>query len=160
MPRGELLTAAWAGNEAGAIWGVPLVLYVLLRIDWPSFTQRELSALSHSFPQDVAWFFFYVVVVAMVVLIVFLASPLGAFLGVVYFWLYDGLPGGSSLRKGVVFGVLCWVVVAVWDLVTSIQGGLTPFEVVGDVALALGFALVFCVLLAIFYDRSAAQEES
>jgi hypothetical protein len=38
--------------------------------------------------------------------------------------------------------------------------GLTPFEVVGDVALALGFTLVFCVLLAIFYDRSAAQEES
>jgi hypothetical protein len=76
MRRGELLTSAWAGMDAGAIWGVPLVIYILLRIDWPSFTQRELSSLSHSFPQDVAWFFFYVVVVAIVVLIVFLASLL------------------------------------------------------------------------------------
>jgi hypothetical protein len=88
---------------------------------------------------------------------VFLASLLGALLGVVYFWLYDMLPGGSSLRKGVVFGGLLWVVVAIWELVAAIQGGLTPFELVGDGVLTLGFALVFVVLLAVFYDRSATD---
>jgi len=80
----------------------------------------------------------------------------GVIIGVVYGWAYEKVPGGNSIYKGLIFGIILWVIRDVLLGLGNLQYSTTYFAL--SLAWGLVIALIYGALLGVFYDKFTPKE--
>jgi len=76
---------------------------------------------------------------------------MGLIVGGIYGWGYERIPGGTSLFKGLVFGVVIWIVLDVVLGFANLSYGFVFYVV--SLVVGLVSSLIFGVLISIFYNK-------
>ncbi len=154
---GRIGTGAKAGLVSGVVYGAisSITTYIMVL-----FAKEEIiSAIRESLPQDfpiTAEQLFEFALIFSPIFVVIVGVVAGVILGVIYAWGYEKVPGGNSIFKGLVFGIILWVIIDVLLRLGNIQYGTTYFAL--SLAWSLVIALIFGALLGIFYDKFTPKE--
>ena len=157
---GNAGNGAKAGLVAGIAYG--LVLGIISYFTLLSIKSTVLADIAKSLPSSTSFtpdqiFDIAVVIAPVVVVIVGIIG--GLILGAIYGKLLERIPGGSPIRKGVMFGLVLW-------LLASVLLGLGNLSRYGaeyylsNVVTGLVGALLFGVLLGYFYARFMKPKET
>jgi len=84
----------------------------------------------------------------------------GGIFGIIYAAVYNKLPGSSSLKKGIVFAIIYWIIIGiiVCFLLTSSQENMYEFYV-QSVGLGLVTSLIWGALTGKLWDRYGGGEK-
>jgi len=81
----------------------------------------------------------------------------GLILGAIYGWLYDRIPGGRAVLKGLIFGIIFWLIVSVLGGLANLEEGIGYY--ITSVGTGLLTALLFGGLLGYLYCRFSKPKE-
>ena len=144
-----------AGIAYGAIIGV--VSYFTLL----SIKSTVITSIAKSLPSNTPFTpdqLFNIALIVTPIFVVIAGLVGGLILGAIYGKLLERIPGGTTMIKGIIFGVALWVLV-------SVLGGLGDLSSYGleyylaNLGAGLLGALVFGVLLGYFYGRFSKPKE-
>jgi len=156
---GRIGTGAKAGVVSGIVYGA--ISAVFAYISSPMIKEQMMAVIEETLPPNSLVtteqiYEFLLIFGAVVTVIVGVVT--GVILGVVYGWGYEKFPGGNSIYKGLVFGIILWVIVDVLLGLGNLQYGTTYFAL--SLAWGLVIALIFGALLGVFYDKFTPKEVS
>jgi hypothetical protein len=75
--------------------------------------------------------------------------------GIIYGWAYDRIPGRTSAIKGIVFGLILWLIFSVVLGLGNLQYGIAYY--LYGLGEGLITSLIFGVLLGFFYKRFTSK---
>ena len=154
---GRIGTGAKAGVVSGVVYGIISSITTYMTV---LFTKEEvISAIRASLPLDspiTAEQLFDFVLVLSPIFVILLGLVVGVILGVLYGWGYEKIPGRNSIYKGLVIGVIFWIIFFVLLGLGNLQYGISYFMV--NLTWDLVISLVFGVLLGVFYDKFTPKE--
>jgi len=157
---GNTGNGAKAGLVAGIAYGV--ILAIISYITLQSIKSTVIAEIATKLPANTSLTAEQVFNIAEVVAPVFviIAGIIGGLiLGAIYGKLLERIPGGSAVMKGIVFGLILW-------LIASVLGGLGDLSSYGleyyltNVGTGFVGALVFGYLLGYFYGRFNRPKET
>ena len=154
---GRIGTGAKAGLVSGVVYGAMSAVFAyisLLMIKEQMMVVIEETLLPDSLVTAEQIYEFLLIFGAVFVVIVGVVT--GVILGVVYGWAYEKIPGGNSIYKGLVFGIILWAIIDVLLGIGNVQYDTTYFVL--SLAWGLVIALIFGALLGIFYDKFTPKE--
>jgi uncharacterized membrane protein YeaQ/YmgE (transglycosylase-associated protein family) len=154
---------AKAGLIAGIAYGVVLavVAYAALVANKSTVISSITSSLSKSSstvnitPEQV----YNIALIVAPVFVVILGLVGGLILGAIYGRFVEKIPGGTTLMKGVIFGIILWLLVSVLGGVGDL-GSYGAGYYLTNIAAGLVGALIFGVLLGTFYGRFSKPKET
>jgi hypothetical protein len=141
-----------AGVLAGLIYGV--VLGILSYFTVISDKSVIISEISGSLPASSPFTpeQLYGIVVLLTPALAAIGGVIGGIIiGAVYGRFFERVPGANSIAKGVVVGIILWLLLSVLGGYTNLQYGMAVY--LGDVGVGLVSALLFGFLLGYFYGR-------
>jgi len=156
---GRIGTGAKAGVVSGAVYGVisAVTMYVMVL----SMKEEVISVIGESLPQDfpiTAEQLFEFTLILVPIFAILFGLVVGVILGVIYGWGYEKIPGGNAVYKGLIIGVIFWIIFFVLLGLGNLQYGAPYFMV--SLAWNLVISLVFGALLGVFYDKFTPREVS
>ncbi len=149
---GDTRTGVKAGLVAGIIYGV--VLGILSYITVTAEKAQIVAAIASKLPADSPFTAnqLYGIVVLLTPGIAAIGGILGGLIvGAIYGRLFDRIPGKTSLIKGVLVGMVLWIILSVLTDLDNLQYGVSVY--LEDVAVGLFSAMLFGVLLGYFFGR-------
>lgn len=156
--------SAGNGAKAGVVAGIAygLILAVTTYLTLESIKSNVLAAITQQLPSGTQFTpdqIFNIALVVAPIVVVIVGVLGGVILGAIYGKVIERIPGGSTVIKGVIFGVVLW-------LLASVLGGLGNYGQYGaeyylaQLGAGLAGALVFGVLLGYFYGRFMKPKET
>lgn len=149
---GRAGTGAKAGVVSGVVYGA--VSAVSTYVSMVAMKDQVMSAIEKGLPPDpsiTAEQVYEFVLLFGAVFMVIIGVVVGVILGAVYGWAYEKIPGGNSVYKGLIIGVIFWVIFDVLLGIGSLQYG--SFYTTLNLVWSLVISLVFGALLGIFYNN-------
>ena len=156
---GRTGTGAKAGVVSGVVYGAMSAITTYITV--LSIKEEIISAIREGLPLDspfTAEQLFESALIILPIFVILLGLVVGIILGLIYGWGYEKIPGGNSIYKGLVVGVIFWVIFFVLLGLGSLQYG-TTYAVV-SLAWNLVVSLIFGALLGVFYDKFTPKEVS
>ncbi len=158
---GSAGNGAKAGLVAGIVYGVILAIvsYFTLVADKSTIIAditKSMPASETTFTPDQIY---SIALVAAPIVVVVLGVLGGLVLGAIYGKVFERVPGMTSLVKGIIFGVVLWLLI-------SVLGDLGDYGTYGalyylsEVGTGLVGALIFGAVLGYFYSRFNRTKET
>ena len=148
---GRIGTGAKAGVVSGIVYGA--ISSITTYITALSIKEEIISAIRESLPHNLpitAEQLFEFALILLPILAILFGLVTGIILGAIYGWGYEKIPGGNSVYKGLVIGVIFWIISFVLVGLGNLQYG-TAYVIV-SLAWSLVIALVFGALLGVFSE--------
>ncbi len=156
---GRVGTGAKAGTVSGVVYGA--ISAVFAYVSLLMIKEQMMAFIEESLPPNslvTAEQIYAFLLIFGAVFTVIIGVVTGVILGVVYGWAYEKIPGGNSIHKGLIFGIVLWVIFDVLLGIGNVQYGITYLAL--NLAWGLVIALIFGVLLGVFYDKFTPKEVS
>jgi hypothetical protein len=150
------------GAKAGLVAGIPygIILAIASYFTTLALKQVIIQALTNDIPSNSPFTPRQLYGIALLVdpIVVTIGGVLGGLvLGAIYGWAFPRLPGGRPVVKGIIFGMILWVLLSVLGGLGNIQYSLGYYFV--QVGVGLGASLIFGWLLGYFYGRFSRPKE-
>ncbi|MGQ9469908.1 MAG: DUF6789 family protein [Nitrososphaerales archaeon] len=146
---GKVVTSIKAGVVSGAIYGIILAPFTYFTL---ILFKEEFMSVFASLPPSITPEQAYNIVLLIGPILVFIMGIiLGLLSGIVYGWAYDKIPGRTSIIKGIVFGLILWLIFSVIIGLGNLQYGVTYY--LYGLGEGLVSSLIFGLLLGFFYKR-------
>jgi Family of unknown function (DUF6789) len=158
---GSAGNGAKAGLVAGIAYGIILAIVSYITLESIKSTviadiaKTNVTANTSLTPEQI----FNIALLVAPIFVVIAGVIGGLILGAIYGKLLERIPGGTVLMKGIIFGIVLW-------LLSSVLGGIGDLNSYGleyylaNVGTGLAGALVFGVLLGYFYGRFNRPKET
>ena len=156
---GRLGTGAKAGLVSGVVYGAMSAVFAY--ISSPMIKEQMMVVIEETLLPDslvTAEQIYEFALIFGAVFAVIVGVVAGVILGAVYGWGYEKVPGGNSIYKGLVLGIILWIIIDVLLGIGNVQYDITYFVL--SLAWSLIIALVFGALLGVFYDKFTPKEIS
>lgn len=156
--------SAGNGAKAGLIAGIAygIVLGITSYFTLVSEKSTVIADITSSLPSNTSFTpeqLYNIALIAAPVVVIIVGVIGGLILGAIYGKLVERIPGGSTVIKGVMFGVVLWFLGSVLlDVRDLSEYGVVYY--LTDVATGLVGALIFGVLLGYFYGRFIKPKET
>lgn len=154
-------TGAKAGTVAGVVYGLIDAVFGVLSL--VIFKPEIMSALSRLLAQNNAAGLFsagslYSIALVTTPVASFVGGIIiGLILGTIFGAFFDKIPGGSELRKGLIFGAILWLI---FDLgigaLTLLEYGALAYAF--DLGTSVAAVLVFVYLMSTLYNKWLPRE--
>ena len=156
------LGSATNGAKAGLVAGVPygIIEAIIAYLALISMKQTIISTIAGKLPASTTLTANQVFDIALLVtpVIVVIGGVIGGLiLGAIYGWLFEKIPGGKALNKGMIFGIILWFLLSVLLGIGNLQDGVGYY--LAQLGSGLFTALLFGLLLGYFYGRFSAPKE-
>jgi len=156
---GRVGTGAKAGVVSGVVYGAFSAVFAyisssMIKEQMMAFIEETLPPNSLVTVEQVYEF----LLIFGAVFTVIIGVVTGVIIGAIYGWGYEKIPVGNSIYKGLIFGIILWVIIDVLLGFGNLQYGTTYFAL--SLAWDLVIALVFGALLGVFYDKFTPKEVS
>jgi hypothetical protein len=156
---GRTGTGAKAGVVSGVVYGAMSAVFAY--ISSSMIKEEMMTVIEETLPPDslvTAEQLYEFTLIFGAVFAVVIGVVAGVILGVVYGWGYEKVPGGNSIYKGLVFGIILWIIIDVLLGLGNLEYGTTYFAL--SLAWGLVISLIFGALLGVFYDKFTPKEVS
>jgi hypothetical protein len=150
----------WA--KSGLVAGIPygIILAIGTYFTTLSMKQTIIQAITQDLPSSSPYTpdqLFSITLLVEPVIVIAVGVVGGLILGAIYGWAFRRIPGGTALVKGVIFGILLWVLFSVLGGLDNSQYGIGYYST--QVAIGLVASLLFGWLLGYFYGRFTRPKE-
>jgi len=151
------------GAKSGLVAGIPygIILAIASYFTTVALKSTIIQALTKDLPSNSPFTpeQLYSITLLIDPIIVTVAGIVGGLiLGAIYGWVFPRLPGGRALVKGLIFGIILWVIVSVLAGLGNLQ--YSPGFYIAQVGVGLAASVIFGWLLGYFYARFSRPKES
>lgn len=149
---GKAGTGAKAGVVSGVVYGA--ISAVSTYVTMTMMKEQIMLIMEEALPPDLpitAEQLYNMTVLLGAIMVVILGVVVGVILGAVYGWAYEKIPGRKSIYKGLIFGVILWIIFNVLLGLGNLQYGTIYF--ISNLAWGLVVSLIFGALLGVFYNK-------
>jgi hypothetical protein len=149
---GNTVDGVKAGLVAGILYGI--VLAILSYFTVLSEKSTIIAAITKNMPANTSFTpeqLYGIALIAAPVVATIGGIIGGLIIGAVYGRLFERIPGGSSTIKGILVGIILWLLISVIGGAGNLQYGIGSY--LSGIGVGLISALLFGFLLGYFYGR-------